>query len=504
MAGYYGEELYSVGSASTEVKAGKTSNVQIQMTVVWSDSAGIPSSGSSAISISIGFAGGTDPAKGFDDMLPSTLDLSYELYLINNKTPSQKELIAVDPATGKATEQVSPGSYSIEAVAKVNGWDYAENDPVSFNLVAGETKDVPVTMKRLSNAIVLDKQKGDILDFGSALLSYGAQTPKAIDVWSFGSNTSSMLTVTSNPSKFAVSTSTLTGLVQDGPGVPFTIEPIIGLPVDTHTDTVEIIDGSTVLASFDVSFTVTPGPIYTVTFNSYGGSSISPIPVPHGTTITAPTPPTSDYGTFDTWYSDSGRTVPYVFSTPVTGNITLYAKWIATYNVGDTGPGGGTIFYAAEQGFTFYETLIDSGVTCYYLEVAPTDAAPAGIAWANTGTTAATTNLGTSSSIGSGRRNTLLILDGDPNAPAAKACVDYVSGGKNDWFLPSSTEFSWLWNSGVAGTFPNYWTSDENSDNATQAKLMYAYNAYLNQFKTLSQSVSSPYTPYTVRAIRAF
>jgi len=44
--GFMGEELYSVGSASAEVKPGKTSNVSVQMTVVWSDSAGVPSSGS--------------------------------------------------------------------------------------------------------------------------------------------------------------------------------------------------------------------------------------------------------------------------------------------------------------------------------------------------------------------------------------------------------------------------------------------------------------------------
>ena len=34
---YYGEELYAVGSASADVKAGRTTNVSVQMTVVWTE-----------------------------------------------------------------------------------------------------------------------------------------------------------------------------------------------------------------------------------------------------------------------------------------------------------------------------------------------------------------------------------------------------------------------------------------------------------------------------------
>ena len=255
--GYFGDELYSVGSATTEVKAGRTSNVAIQMTIVWYNFDGSSSSpgGNTTVSITIGFAGGTDPAKGFDDMLPSTLDLSYEFYLINDKTPSQKEPITVDPATGKATEQVSPGSYSIEAIAKVNGWDYAENDPVSFSVAARETKDVPVTMHRLPDSIVLSINK-ETLVFDTVPLTYGPQTPKTVDVWSFGSTTPSLLTVTVATSNFTVLGSPLTSINQDGPGVPFTVGPITGLAVGTYTETVEIRDGSTVMASFDVSFRV--------------------------------------------------------------------------------------------------------------------------------------------------------------------------------------------------------------------------------------------------------
>ena len=41
---YFGEELYAVGSSIAEVKAGRNTDVSVQMTVVWTDTAGIPNS----------------------------------------------------------------------------------------------------------------------------------------------------------------------------------------------------------------------------------------------------------------------------------------------------------------------------------------------------------------------------------------------------------------------------------------------------------------------------
>jgi len=40
--GYYGEELYSTGSSTVDVKAGQSTSVTIQMIVVWTDFAGVP------------------------------------------------------------------------------------------------------------------------------------------------------------------------------------------------------------------------------------------------------------------------------------------------------------------------------------------------------------------------------------------------------------------------------------------------------------------------------
>ena len=53
-----------------------------------------------------------------------------------------------------------------------------------------------------------------------------------------------------------------------------------------------------------------------------------------GGTATTPTAPTKTGSTFGGWYSDSALTTAFVFTTPITANTTLYAKWSAiTYAV---------------------------------------------------------------------------------------------------------------------------------------------------------------------------
>lgn len=67
---------------------------------------------------------------------------------------------------------------------------------------------------------------------------------------------------------------------------------------------------------------------HTVTFYMNGhGSPIEPITVNDGDTITAPTNPTASGFIFDGWYTNASLTTLYIFSNPVTSDITLYAKW---------------------------------------------------------------------------------------------------------------------------------------------------------------------------------
>jgi len=73
--------------------------------------------------------------------------------------------------------------------------------------------------------------------------------------------------------------------------------------------------------------------IYVVRFNSNGGSQVDSQSVAHNNTATEPTPPTRNGYIFAGWYSDQALTTAFIFTTPITATITLYAKWTAVYTV---------------------------------------------------------------------------------------------------------------------------------------------------------------------------
>ena len=68
--------------------------------------------------------------------------------------------------------------------------------------------------------------------------------------------------------------------------------------------------------------------VYTITFNSNDGTSVASQDVNAGEKLTEPTPaPTKEGFTFDGWYEDSTFSKKFDFNTPITDNMTLYAKW---------------------------------------------------------------------------------------------------------------------------------------------------------------------------------
>jgi len=204
---------------------------------------------------------------------------------------------------------------------------------------------------------------------------------------------------------------------------------------------------------------------FTVTFNGNGGTPVPPyIGVQTYSKISAPTPPIKGY-VFLGWFKDEACTDENEWKFEidiVMSNITLYAKWGAydgSFNLGDTGPGGGKVFYRNSSA----QTMTDYG-DFHYLEAAPVDMPPA-LAWQpafNVTGTAAT-------GIGAGRKNTALIHTHPDNTPAASACYIYSLNGKNDWFLPSKDELGALWtlyNANGKGSYGNlttnfYWSSSE-------------------------------------------
>ena len=111
------------------------------------------------------------------------------------------------------------------------------------------------------------------------------------------------------------------------------------------------------------------GKEYTVTFKANGGTfadgkDTKTETVESGNAATKPTDPTNGDKVLAGWYEDRDLTKKFDFSTPVTADITLYAKWQTTSEDGDAyarfDSGTGTSQFGAghDTVITFDTTLI--------------------------------------------------------------------------------------------------------------------------------------------------
>jgi len=175
-----------------------------------------------------------------------------------------------------------------------------------------------------------------------------------------------------------------------------------------------------------------------------------------------------------------------------------------TYNVGDTGPGGGKIFYVADTSFSCGPTL---NLSCNYLEAAPplwnAGGADPGLTWAQS--TYFTTSVGgTETGIGLGFQNTrAIILQGNTDtATSAAALADAYTVTVSDvvyddWYLPSKNELNNLRDKRVTvGGFANYYYWSSSQYNAS--------NAWSHNFSQVSPTAVGKNGPFYIRPIRAF
>jgi hypothetical protein len=175
-----------------------------------------------------------------------------------------------------------------------------------------------------------------------------------------------------------------------------------------------------------------------------------------------------------------------------------------TYNIGDKGPAGGIIFF--DMGFD-----IDGW---RYMEAAPQDI-PGKFQWGAYGQ-----NIGTQTALGSGKRNTEIIVltlkNNGETARAAQVADVAKYSGYDDWFLPSKDELDLMYKNlkqKYLGNFQNtlYWSSSEGRTNYALAMSdrnnggFAWYQDFNNGVQTLgSNSENGKNESYSVRVIRRF
>ena len=220
------------------------------------------------------------------------------------------------------------------------------------------------------------------------------------------------------------------------------------------------------------------------TINAFNDSSSTPLALFNSTATNAVV--SNNNGTFELGFgtltgasitSGSG-TFTITFTNPVALSssvfkLTIQSSLSLVYKVGDTGPGGGTVFYVSTAGFNCGPTFT---ARCKYLEAAPALWNGGGTEpkrnWAQftpvnyrstTVNNATSPETATATAIGWGYRNTrAIILQGNSNpATSAAALADSYSVtvrgvAIDDWYLPSKDELNQMckWQRGRP------WTSD--------------------------------------------
>ena len=242
-------------------------------------------------------------------------------------------------------------------------------------------------------------------------------------------------------------------------------------------------------ATGGISYTITgTSQLLSVPYALYAANSGSSIPGPQG-----PAGPTGAAGA-------AGATGPQGPAGPAG----------ATGPQGPAGPsgtGGGFTHYIGEKygGGVIFHLWKDTVGVEHGLIVALTDQSTSKV-WSNVTSTA----IGTSAqSLWDGLSNSnAIVAQAGHTSSAAKLCLDLVSGGQSDWYLPSIHELNMLWNnyytvaralSQISGatqlTNANYWSSSEYTNS----------NAWLFNFKYGStDGYGTKDCTYYVRAVRAF
>ena len=152
------------------------------------------------------------------------------------------------------------------------------------------------------------------------------------------------------------------------------------------------------------------------------------------------------------------------------------------FAIGDTGPGGGVVFYVTDGGLHGLEaTRVDLALSqwgCYPTALSGADG----------------------TAIGTGAINTADIVNGCSNAVnAADRAIAYMLNGKIGWHLPSTDELHELYlRKTLVGGFVSdeYWSSSED--------ITFGNFAWFQNFSTSTRGLAGKDGTFGVRPVRTF
>jgi hypothetical protein len=273
----------------------------------------------------------------------------------------------------------------------------------------------------------------------------------------------------------------LPGLTWDQTSIPGQLKVTASetFSAGTYYDTITVTDNLGQSTYLPIKFTISKADTLTVSMSSATTNVYTSL-----TPTSVPQPTITGLVGLDT------ATVLTRFDTGTVGSTCATG---GTCRVGDTGPGGGVVFYVSDTPIDSAAGVSDGGI---YLEMYTTTLN------VNNWSTDPTSVNGTQSGIGTGAENSRLVYTQlGTNSALMNTIVNGTYGGKSDWFVPSldeaTTMVSVLRGLGL-GSFgtQNLWTSTQGTD-ATTAQNVWSSNPPV--VSALPKSGG-----YYVRPIRAF
>ena len=220
------------------------------------------------------------------------------------------------------------------------------------------------------------------------------------------------------------------------------------------------------------------GNVLTVYLDEQEGTAIANASTTSGGSMSDPGTPTRAGYEFDGWFvaRTGGSAISFPYAHGGTANFDLYAQWVETadYIVGETGPGGGTIFYVNMRrpaGSQYIEAA------CYGWEhnCVSGYADPRAV-WGCMGYPIPGAE---GTAIGTGEQNTLDILAGCLTEDIAARLADAYTVTVNsvvyeDWFLPSKDELLEMYSIRTEGFSPYYYLSSSEKVHTTSWAILFS------------------------------